>query len=108
MGSENRRRQRMVPIRLSDEEFERIKQKAEVAGVTVPSFLRELALKQKVQFPLIDRESAKELLKQLRGMGNNLNQLTKLAHQGISVVYLEEAEREFERVWQLLNSLAQK
>ena len=43
MGSENRARQRMVPIRLSDAEYERLKTKADKVGQTVPAFLRELA-----------------------------------------------------------------
>ncbi|GMA66214.1 MobC family plasmid mobilization relaxosome protein (plasmid) [Alicyclobacillus fastidiosus] len=108
MGSENRKRQRMVPIRLSDEEFERLERKADKVGLTVPAFLRELAIRQRVKSPVIDRDGAVEIGKQIRAIGNNLNQLTRLSHDGtIEVVELKETRQELHEVWRLLNSVLQ-
>ena len=105
MASENRRRQRMVPIRLSDEEYERLKDKADAVGVTVPAYLRELALRGRVRSPLIDREGALEIGRQIRAIGNNLNQLAKKANEGAAVVHLGEVLEEVHEIRRRLNSL---
>lgn len=105
--SENRKRQRMVPIRLSDEEFERCKEKADVLGLSVPGFLRELALQQKVKPPhppLIEREGALEIARELRAIGNNINQLAKRANEGTRVVELSAVQKELAEIWRRLSS----
>ena len=50
-----------------------------------------------------------ETQKQLRYIGNNLNQLTRLCHEGrIKCLDLEELKKEVRNVWQSLNLLIQK
>lgn len=108
MPGENRKRKRMVPIRLSDEEFERVEHKACALGMTVPAFLRELAQKQRVHSPVIDREGAAALSRQIRAIGNNINQLTKLAHtEKVTVVQLDDVRMELNALRQQLSSLLQ-
>lgn len=48
-GSELRRRNRSHKVRLSDEEFEQIRQSAAAAGVSVSHFLRAAALRREVR-----------------------------------------------------------
>ena len=49
-----------------------------------------------------------EVITQLRKIGNNINQLTKLSNQGsISNVDLENVKEELKDIWQLLNLLIQ-
>ena len=107
--SENRKRNKSVLVRLTDEEYEMLSVKAAATEKTMPTFLRELGLKQDIESPLIRKEDATEIAKQIRMIGNNLNQLTKLAHQGqIRVVQADDARRELERLWQLLSSYRRK
>lgn len=106
--SENRKRNRMVSIRLSEEEYANLEEKAKYLGRTVPAFLRELALAKKVRQPLVDREGALEIAKQIRAIGNNLNQLSKHANQGTKVIDLTNVREELSQVWQLLSSRIQK
>lgn len=107
MGSENRKRARAVYIRLSDAELERVQEKAEKVGMTVPSFLRELALKQTVHSPVIDKEGALEIGRQIRAIGNNLNQLTHLAHDGLPITGLDELRKELNALRLQLSSAIQ-
>lgn len=107
--SENRNRNNSVHVRLTGEEYEKLSAKAAAAEKTLPTFLRELGLNQEIESPLIRKEDATEIARQIRMIGNNLNQLTKLAHQGqIRVVEVDVARRELERLWQLLSSYRRK
>lgn len=50
-------------------------------------------------------EGIREAETQLRRIGNNLNQLTRLANEGlIDTVDLSETKQEVARLWQWLNS----
>ncbi|WP_274655587.1 plasmid mobilization protein [Paenibacillus humicola] len=107
MGSENRKRNKNVHIRLSDDEFEQLRKKAGYVSLTVPGLLRELAIHQKIrqpQSPLIDRDGAFSIADELRAIGTNINQLAKKANQGAQVIGLEGVQRELGRFWQLLSS----
>ena len=65
------------------------------------SYLRDCALSKK----LIMLEGIREAETQLRRIGNNLNQLTRLANEGlIDTVDLSETKQEVARLWQWLNS----
>lgn len=107
-SSENRKRQRMVPIRLSDEEFERCREKADALGLSVPSYLRKLAIHQKVKpprAPLVDREGALEIARELRAIGVNVNQLAKRVNAGaLQAVGLDEVRKELAEIWRRLSS----
>lgn len=51
----------------------------------------------------------KEIIIQLRKIGNNINQLTKLCNQGrLTNINLEDVKKEMKSIWQLLNLLIQK
>ena len=50
-----------------------------------------------------------EIIIQLRKIGNNINQLTKLCNQGrLTSINLEDVKKEMKSIWQLLNLLIQK
>jgi uncharacterized protein (DUF1778 family) len=66
-------------VRLTDEEMAAIRAAAQAAGLRVSEFIRRAALDRKI---VVRQESAYgvSLAHQLRHLGINLNQLTKLAH----------------------------
>ncbi len=110
--SENRRRQCQILVRFSQEELSIIKVKAEKAGLTEASFLRESALGKKIVAPSFSQEEEKIIKRQIKGIGNNLNQLTKLAHErkikGDGLVGKIDCFKEVtEKLWQLLCSAIQ-
>ena len=54
-------------------------------------------------------DGLEEIIMQLRKIGNNINQLTKLCNQGrLTNINLEDVKKEMNSIWQLLNLLIQK
>jgi len=66
-------------VRLSKAEFYVVKQNAAKAGIGISLFIRQTAINGKIK-PLLDEEE-RQFVRQLVGMANNLNQLTKKGHQ---------------------------
>ena len=72
-------------VRLTLEEDQQLATSAAELGLTPAAFLRLAALKKLPRRrggAILDRETQKELWKQVAGMARNLNQLTKYAHTG--------------------------
>lgn len=88
----------MVPIRLSDEEFEGISKKAEIAEVTVPYYIRYLALRSMP--PLVSKDTWKMVISTIQEVDNTLGYM--------SYDYVTKKKRhidEIEKVAEKLNSL---
>jgi len=66
-------------VRFTKSEFFVVKQKAAKAGIGISSFIRQMAINGKIK-PLLDEEE-RQFVRQLIGIANNLNQLTKKGHQ---------------------------
>ncbi|MGN6340042.1 MAG: plasmid mobilization protein [Ginsengibacter sp.] len=66
-------------VRFTKAEFYVAKQKAAKAGIGISSFIRQMAINGKIK-PLLDEEE-RQFVRQLIGIANNLNQLTKKGHQ---------------------------
>ena len=112
MVSENRQRQLKITVRLFQKEFAIIEKKAKQAGLTRASYLRKSALFKTVLAPNFSKGERKYIIRQLNGIGNNLNQLTKLAHErkisnsGI-FAELDKLKVAVQELWQSLKSATQ-
>lgn len=73
------RRDIVKGIRFTKAEFYVVKQKAAKAGIGISLFIRQMSINGKIK-PLLDEEE-RQFVRQLVGMANNLNQLTKKGHQ---------------------------
>jgi hypothetical protein len=73
------KRESATGIRFTKAEYFIIKQKASKAGVRITTYIRQTALDGKVIAKMSEEE--RHFVRQLIGMSNNLNQLTKKAHQ---------------------------
>ena len=121
MSKVNRRRNRAIPIRLSDYEYEDIMRRIDESGLTIQTYLinaargatitpsDEIAELKEISKTFADHE------KQLRGLATNINQMAHVAN-GFGVLPTEtELERmsdqinnyrkESESIWQLIRSL---
>ena len=79
------KRENQIRVRLTKTEHYLIDKKAKKAGMNISEWFRRSAIKSKVLIR-ISTEDLK-VLRTLAGMANNLNQLTKLAHQqGLLIV----------------------
>jgi|ERR1700688_3880649 len=82
-----------------------IKQKAGKAGLKPSEYIRQLALTGIVKARITDEE--RHFVRQLVGMANNLNQLTKLAHQqGLirTVMHFEEYRNKIDELLKALKN----
>ena len=80
-----RRLSKSVTVKFSKIDYETLRTKSRKANRRLAEYIRESALKSEVVQP--HTEADMKEYRTLVGMANNLNQLTKLAHQD-SIIYL--------------------
>lgn len=86
-GVKMRIRNKTIPFRVTEKELENIDKKAAKAKLSRTDFLIAAALGKEITL----MEDLKPILYELRRIGNNVNQLTKLANMGsVETVNLEE------------------
>lgn len=89
-------------FRISEKDLDTIKNKAKKAKMTVTDYITKSALGKKIV--IID--GLPEIVSQLKKIGNNLNQLTMLSHQGvINTVNLDETEESLTAIYWKINEL---
>jgi hypothetical protein len=74
-----------LSVRLSENEAEALKQKATLMGLTPTQYMREASLSRRLPSPPVPAINREEYAALAR-LAANLNQLTKLANEGRSVV----------------------
>lgn len=86
-------------FRISDEEDAAIRAKAEAANLSITDYVIAAATKKEI----ISYDGLPDLVTQVKRLGNNLNQLAVMARQNrIQAVYLEDACRELQSIYDLL------
>lgn len=73
------KRETVTGVRFSKVEYFLVKHKAEKAGLGITVYIREMALRGQVNSKM--NEEDRQIVRQFIGVSNNLNQLTKKAHQ---------------------------
>ena len=92
-------------IRISTEDLEIIKQKAEQAHLSQSDYVTRCCLGKQV----VVIDGLKDVLKQLRAIGNNLNQLVTLAHMGrVTAANLDDVIRVFSELRDALRAIAER
>ena len=95
----------VITIRVTKQEKESLIKKSQKVEMTLSEYLIEQGLERDI----IIIEDVRNLVHELRKIGNNINQLTKLSNQGrITNINLEDVKKEMKSIWQLLNLLIQK
>jgi predicted DNA binding CopG/RHH family protein len=91
-------------IRFSKMEYFIIRQKASRAGLRASAYLREIAINGEVKLRISEEE--RQFIRQLIGMSNNLNQLTKNSYkEGMlkTMLHFEKFRNEFDVLLRKLN-----
>lgn len=73
-----RKRQIKISVRLNEQEHEHLKQQAEISGYPMEPFIRTLIMGVNLRPRSPDELS--DLLRQLTGIGTNINQIAKVAN----------------------------
>lgn len=94
-----------INIRLTEKEKSIIEVKAKKFNMTITKFIISSCLKDKI----VIINGLDKIDTELRRIGNNINQLTRLANEKIiTVIDLKELRMEVNNIWQLLKQLVQK
>jgi len=93
-------RSKRVTFRVTEEEYKRLEELAYGSYRLISVYCRDCVFcKEITVIPGVD-----DATKQLRHIGNNLNQLTWRVNEGtLSAVNLEETKRELSKIFELLN-----
>ncbi|WP_341485125.1 plasmid mobilization relaxosome protein MobC (plasmid) [Lactococcus garvieae] len=76
----NRKDKKQISFRVSETEYLNLERSARVLNISVPAFVKKKAQGARLVAPKMDPEHSKEIARQLAGLGNNINQLTKKVH----------------------------
>lgn len=107
MENENSKKRTQVNIRLSPVELEKVQLSAETLNISVGKYCKQLVLDSPLVRPSLNAESQQELIRQVSGMANNLNQLTKVARgnrevQKNQIETIDQLRKEIHQLWQQL------
>lgn len=95
----------VITIRVTKQEKERLIKKSQKAEMTLSEYLTEQGLERDI----VIIEDVKNLVYELRKIGNNINQLTYLANSGaIRTVYLDGFKEDMKKIWTNLNDIWMK
>ena len=96
------KKDKQFSIRISEQDLETIRRKAAQAHMSQSDYVTACCLAKRI----VIMDGLKEVLRQQKAIGNNLNQLTVMARQGrITQVNYEPFTEVYRNAWQTLNSL---
>ena len=106
-----RKEPKQISFRVSESEFEKLKRSASTFQMSVQAFVKIKAQGAKLVTPKIDRPGAVEIAKQLRAIGNNVNQMARATNAAeldpnLAVnltAELQNVQKELNQIWQQLN-----
>ena len=101
----SRTRLKQIVIRMTDEEYETVKKQVAKSGMKQQEYL----IKAVTQKPIINTDGVKEIIPELKRIGNNLNQIARRCNEGYEVTHNEVIKqgKEMNEVWRLLRQLVQ-
>ena len=96
------RKNKQFSIRISEQDLETIRRKAAQAHISQSDYVTACCLGKRI----VILNGLKEVLRQQKAIGNNLNQLTVLANMGkVQVANLDTAAQEFAKINTALRTL---
>ena len=96
------KKDKIITIRVSEKEKERLIKKSINAELSLSEYLIEQGLERDI----VIIEDVKNLVYELRKIGNNINQLTHLSNSGIiRTVYLDGFKDDLKKIWTGLNCI---
>ena len=96
---------RRITLRVSDADWQKLHDKATASRLTLTDYLTACGLQKEIV--IID--GLEEVIRQQKGVGRNLNQLTTLANMGkVKTVYLQELTGAYAQVSSLLSDILKR
>lgn len=99
-----RQRNKIIAIRTSEIEYKIIKMLADKSKQSVTDYIIKCATGKEIK--VID---VKPIITEIKRIGNNINQLTRLANMGrINTVYLRETQTELKNIYSELQKICRR
>lgn len=73
-----RKEPKQISFRVSEDEYEKLKQSAETLNMSVPAFVKKKAEGSRLVAPKFDKETRQTIVRDLSGIANNTNQIAKV------------------------------
>ena len=103
----NKTRPKQLSFRVNEEEYQKLQERVQESGKTQQEYILSCVLDKKI----VNTDGIKELIPELKRIGNNLNQIAKKCNEGgvlPSEAEVREQGEELKKVWQLLRRYLQK
>lgn len=98
--AKGRKRNVQINIRISEAEAEQLRKKVEQSGMSQQEYILSCVLNK----PITNTDGIKELIPELKRVGNNLNQIAHALNGGRYYQYnlITDNQKELDKVWQSL------
>lgn len=102
----NKSRPKQLSFRVSEEEETQLRKKIEESGKNQQEYIISCILNK----PIVNTDGIKELVPELKRVGNNLNQIAHALNGSSYYSYnlITENQKELTEIWQLLKQYLQK
>jgi hypothetical protein len=102
----NKTRPKQLSFRVSEEEYQQLQEKISESGKNQQEYILSCVLEKQI----VNTDGIKELLPELKRIGNNLNQIAKALNGTAYYPYnlITQNQKELEKIWQLLKQYLQK
>ena len=104
----SRKEPKQISFRVSEQEYEKLKESAETLNMSVPAFVKKKAQGSRLVTPKFDKETRQAIVRDLSSIANNTNQIAKV----LNTRYVNDADlnwnfemlrNEVNQLWQQLN-----
>ena len=103
----NKTRPKQLSFRVSEEEYQQLQEKISESGKNQQEYILSCVLEKQI----VNTDGIKELIPELKRIGNNLNQIAKRCNEGGMLPSEAEVRKhgeELNKVWQSLRRYLQK
>lgn len=101
-----RKEPKQISFRVSEQEYEKLKQSAETLNMSVPAFVKKKAEGSRLVTPKFDRETRQAIVRDLSGIANNTNQIAKVLNT--KYVDADDLNRNLDALRKEVNALWQQ
>ena len=103
----NKTRPKQLSFRVNEEEYQKLQERVQESGKNQQEYILSCVLDKKI----VNTDGIKELIPEMKRIGNNLNQIAKRCNEGgvlPSEAEVREQGEELKQVWQLLRRYLQR
>jgi len=106
-GAQNRTQKKQMVIRMTESDYEATKKRVAESGMSQAEYLRQAILNKKI----VSTEGMKAVIPELKRIGNNLNQIARVANEqrnvpAPSLAEIERIGKELDEAWRSLRRSA--